>query len=60
MGSLGAPELLIVLVVVLLLFGSTRLPKFARSLGQARKEFDDGMKEARDQKGEPVKAADEK
>ena len=40
--NLGAPELLIVLAVVLLLFGSTRLPKLARSLGQASREFKEG------------------
>ena len=43
--GLGAPELLIILVVVLLLFGSTRLPKLARSLGQASKEFKQGVNE---------------
>ncbi|HVM02121.1 MAG TPA: twin-arginine translocase TatA/TatE family subunit [Acidimicrobiales bacterium] len=45
MGSLGATELIIILVVVLLLFGSTRLPKLARSLGQASKEFKQGIAE---------------
>lgn len=43
--GLGAPELLIILAVVLLLFGSTRLPKLARSLGQASKEFKTGVNE---------------
>jgi sec-independent protein translocase protein TatA len=42
MAGLGAPELLIILVVVLVLFGSTRLPKLARSLGQAQHEFKRG------------------
>jgi len=37
--NLGATELIIVLAIVLLIFGSTRLPKLARSLGQASKEF---------------------
>ncbi len=41
--NLGIPELLIVLAVVLLLFGSTRLPKLAKSLGQASKEFKKGV-----------------
>jgi len=41
--NLGAPELLIILAVVLLLFGSTRLPKLAKSLGQASKEFKKGV-----------------
>ena len=37
--SLGAPELLIILAVVMLLFGATKLPKLARSLGESAKEF---------------------
>jgi sec-independent protein translocase protein TatA len=37
--NLGAPELLIVLLVVLLLFGGAKLPQLARSLGQAQGEF---------------------
>ena len=45
MGSIGAPELIIVLLVVLLLFGSTKLPKLARSIGEASKEFKKGVDE---------------
>ncbi len=41
--NLGAPELLILLVLVMLLFGAARLPKLARSLGQSSKEFKKGM-----------------
>jgi sec-independent protein translocase protein TatA len=41
--SFGPTELLIVLAIVLLLFGSTKLPQLARSLGQASKEFKDGQ-----------------
>ena len=43
--SLGAPELLILLVVVMLLFGAKKVPDLARSLGQARREFDEGTRE---------------
>ncbi len=39
MEFIGAPELLIVLLVVLLVFGPTRLPKLARSLGEAIHHF---------------------
>ncbi len=46
MGSLGAPELLIVLVIILLVFGGAKLPKLARSLGQAQREFKQGTTEA--------------
>ena len=45
MGSIGAPELLIVLLVVLLVFGGAKLPKLARSMGQAQSEFKRGIKE---------------
>ena len=45
MAGLGVSELIIILVVVLLLFGSTRLPKLARSIGQASKEFKKGVSE---------------
>lgn len=43
--NLGATELLIILAVVLLLFGSTRLPTLFRSLGRASKEFKAGVAE---------------
>jgi sec-independent protein translocase protein TatA len=45
MGLPGGPELLIVLVIVMLVFGASRLPKLARSMGQAGKEFKSGLKE---------------
>ena len=45
MGSLGAPELIVILVIVLLVFGGSQLPKLARSLGQAQKEFKQGLSE---------------
>ena len=45
MGSIGAPELLILLIVVLLIFGGAKLPKLARSMGQAQTEFKRGIKE---------------
>ena len=41
--NLGATELLIILAVVLLLFGEHALPKLAKSLGQASKEFKKGV-----------------
>jgi sec-independent protein translocase protein TatA len=45
MFGLGAPELIIVLIVVFLLFGANRLPKLARSMGAASKEFKQGLNE---------------
>lgn len=43
--NLGATELIIVLLIVLLIFGGAKLPKLARSMGQASKEFKKGLSE---------------
>ena len=40
--NIGPTELLIVLAIVLLIFGSTKIPQLARSMGEARKEFTKG------------------
>jgi len=40
---IGSTEILIIAVVVLVLFGGAAIPKFARSLGKAQKEFKDGL-----------------
>ena len=48
----GGGELVLILFIVLLLFGATRLPKLARSMGQASKEFREGLKEG--YKDQPV------
>ncbi len=42
---LGQSEVLIILGVVVLLFGSTKVPELARSLGRAKAEFRKGMEE---------------
>jgi sec-independent protein translocase protein TatA len=43
--NLGPTELVLVLLVILVLFGSTKLPKLARSMGQAQKEFRTGLRQ---------------
>lgn len=43
--NLGGPEMLILLAVVLLLFGSSKVPQLARSLGSAKREFETAQKE---------------
>ncbi len=39
---MGVPELLIILVIVIVLFGATRIPNLARSIGKAGREFKKG------------------
>ena len=50
--AIGVPELLIALVLVVLLFGSTQLPKLARSLGQAKNELKKASGDDADPKGD--------
>ncbi len=42
---IGTTEIVIIVGVVLVLFGAAAIPKFARSLGRAKKEFEQGIKE---------------
>jgi len=42
---IGVPELIIILVIILLLFGAKRLPEIAKSLGKSVKDFKKSMSE---------------
>lgn len=46
---LGTTEIILIVAVLFLLFGATKLPQLAKSLGQSRKAFKDGMREAEDE-----------
>ena len=45
-GNLGLPELLIIMVVILLLFGAKRIPEIAGSMGKGIREFKKSINEA--------------
>mgnify|MGYP006355646669 CR=1 FL=1 len=45
LGNIGAGEILIVALVVLLLFGGKKIPELMKGLGKGVKSFKDGMKE---------------
>lgn len=49
MGSLGLPEILLILVVVLLLFGAKRIPEIMRAMGQGLREFKQATNSATDE-----------
>ena len=54
LGNLGFPEIMIILVIVLLLFGAKRIPEIAGSMGKGIKEFKKNINEAtRDIDGAP-------
>jgi sec-independent protein translocase protein TatA len=64
MPNLGAPELLLIALIVLLLFGASRLPKLGRSMGQSIRGFKKGLNEAmpddEDEKAEKVQVVEAK
>ena len=47
-GSLGVPELLIILAIVLLIFGYSRLPQLGKGLGQGIRNFRQGLRGGQD------------
>jgi sec-independent protein translocase protein TatA len=49
---IGSTEIIVIVVVVLVLFGATAIPKFARSLGEAKKEFTKALKDEEAPKNE--------
>lgn len=54
----GPPEIGLILVIVLVLFGGSQLPKLAKNLGKAQKEFKDGLSDG--QKADAQKEADKR
>ncbi len=49
MGPIGTTEIILIVAVLFLLFGASRLPQLAKSLGQSRKAFKEGMREAEEE-----------
>jgi len=54
-GNIGTPEIILILLVVLILFGAKKLPELAQGLGKGIREFKKSMKDVEDEiKSEPV------
>lgn len=62
LGGLGAPELIVIALIALLLFGAGRIADIGKGLGQGIKNFKQGIKEADsdDEDEEPVKVVEKK
>lgn len=48
-GSIGTPELLVIMLVILLLFGSKRLPELAKGIGKGIRQFRKAMEDVKDE-----------
>ena len=47
--SIGGPEIILILFVILLLFGAKKIPELARGMGKGIREFKDATKEIKDE-----------
>ena len=45
LGRIGIPELIIILMIIILIFGANRLPEIGRGIGKGIKNFKEGMKQ---------------
>ena len=54
-GSLGLPELLVILVIVIIIFGAGRLPQLGRGLGEGIQNFRNGLRSTDDKKADEKK-----
>ena len=55
MGGLGFPEIVVILIIALVIFGPSRLPALGEGLGKAIRGFKEGMKDTTNQDQPPVK-----
>ena len=53
-GSLGAPEILLIFLLILLLFGARRIPEIAQGLGKGIREFKKSMNEVKEEIEKPA------
>lgn len=62
-GNLGAGEIILILLVILLLFGAKKIPELAQGLGKGMKEFKKSLKDVEDElkkTDDEIKKSDDK
>ena len=60
LGGLGAPEIILIALIVLLLFGGKKIPELMKGMGKGIKNFKEGMKGMEDEINQPGKPSDYK
>lgn len=58
-GGIGGPEVILILVVILLLFGAKKIPDLARGLGKGIREFKDASQEIKNEISQEKKALED-
>lgn len=60
LGGLGAPEIILIALIVLLLFGGKKIPELMKGMGKGIKNFKEGMKGVEDEINQTDKPSDYK
>ncbi len=60
LGGLGAPEIILIALIVLLLFGGKKIPELMKGMGKGVKSFKEGMKGMEDEINQPANPTDYK
>lgn len=58
LGGLGLPEILLIVLVVLLLFGGKKIPELMKGIGKGVRSFKDGVNGVEDKKDDDTKPSD--
>lgn len=58
--GLRGPQLIFILVVILLIFGASRLPKIMRNMGRGVHQFKQGLEDAKEEMNKPIRRADDR